>query len=52
MQYDDAVKKISVIDNVQQAEPHKHRKSLLETEVQQFDVNKDHQYTVRKHLDI
>lgn len=47
MQYNDAVKTISVIENVQQAEPHKHRKSLLETEVKQFDINKDHQYIVR-----
>lgn len=47
MQYNDAVKTISVIENVQQAEPNKHRKSLLETEVKQFDINKDHQYIVR-----
>lgn len=43
MHYEDAVKKISVVENVQQGEPHKYRKSLLEAEVKQFDVKKDHQ---------
>lgn len=35
--------KKSVVENVRQAGPHKHRKSLLETEVKQFDGKKDHQ---------